>query len=218
MFQPLTTVSTDSADILVIGFEDGTVHLSIYEFFEIGSFNLQQASRGFHNCRPILHCSHPYSTTHSMLVSTPVGDQEELHIMPLDLRLLSNAGRYLSLLASKSTQLHNVLRYIHQVQRQMYNDFKASQELPKKFIANIEEGLREQGDCNWVQVAYHLLVTGNCSPVVKEWLVDQLGERVRTQFSRRSFPIPTVRQLMTIPRDTNDGTRPQRLVTRVCGA
>lgn len=187
MFQPLTTVSTDSADILVVGFEDGTVHLSIYEFFEIGSFNLQQASRGFHDCRPILHCSHPYSTTHSMLVSTLVGDQGELHIVPLDLRLLSNAGRYLSLLASKSTQLHNVLRYIHQVQRQMYNDFKASQDLPRKFIANIEESLKEQGDCNWMQAAYHLVVTGNCSPEVKEWLVDQLGERVRTQSSRSSL-------------------------------
>ena len=179
LFQPLTTGSTDSADILVVGFEDGTVHLSIYDFFEIGSFNLQQASRGFQDCRPILHCSNPYSTTHSMLVSTPIGDQEKLHIVPLDLRLISNAGRYLSLLASKSTQLHNVLRYIHQVQRQMHSDFKASQDLPSRYIANIEETLQKQADCNWIQAAYHLVVTGNCCPEVKEWLVDQLGERVR---------------------------------------
>ena len=179
LFQPLTTGSTDSADILVVGFEDGTVHLSIYDFFEIGSFNLRQASRGFQDCRPILHCSHPYSTTHSMLVSTRVGAHEELVIVPLDLRLISNAGRYLSLLASKSTQLHNVLRYIHQVQRQMHSDFKASQDLPRRFIANIEESLYEKADCNWMQAAYHLVVTGNCHPEVKEWLVDQLGERVR---------------------------------------
>lgn len=177
LFQPLTTGSTDSADILVVGFEDGTVHLSIYDFFEIGSFNLRQASRGFQDCRPILHCSHPYSTTHSMLVSTRVGAHEELVIVPLDLRLISNAGRYLSLLASKSTQLHNVLRYIHQVQRQMHSDFKASQDLPRRFIANIEESLYEKADCNWMQAAYHLVVTGNCHPEVKEWLVDQLGER-----------------------------------------
>lgn len=177
LFQPLTIGSTDSADILLVGFEDGTVHLSIYDSFEIGSFNLQQASRGFRNCRPILHCSHPYSTTHSMLVSAPIEDQEELHIVPLDLRLLSNAGRYLSLLASKSTQLHNVLRYIHQVQRQMYHDFKTSRDLPSKYIANIEESLQEQADYNWMQAAYHLVVTGDCYPEVKEWLVDQLGER-----------------------------------------
>lgn len=118
-----------------------------------------------------------------MLVSTSVGDREELHIVPLDLRLLSNAGRYLSLLASKSTKLHNVLRYMHQVQREMYHDFKASQDLPSKFIANIEESLQEHVDCNWKQAAYHLVVTGNCYPEVKEWLVDQLGERVGTQLS-----------------------------------
>ena len=99
-------------------------------------------------------------------------------MVPLDLRLLSNAGRYLSLLAAKSTQLHNVLRYINQVQRQMYSDFKASQDLPRRFIANVEEALVEQSDCTWMQAAYHLVVTGNCHSEVKEWLVDQLGERV----------------------------------------
>lgn len=99
--------------------------------------------------------------------------------MPLDLRLLSNAGRYLSLLASKSTQLHNVLRYMYQVQRQMYSDFRASQELPNRFMGNIEEALSEQSDCSWLQAAYHLVVTGHCHSQVKDWLVEQLGERVR---------------------------------------
>ena len=62
----------------------------------------------------------------------------------------------------------------------MHSDFKASQELPSRYIANIEESLQKQADCNWTQAAYHLVVTGNCCPEVKEWLVDQLGERVRT--------------------------------------
>ncbi len=178
MFQPLTVGATDSADVLIVGFEDGTIHVSIYDIFEIGSFNLQTASRGFQDCKPILHAFHPLSTTHALLVANSARGNEELHVVPLDLRLVSNAGRYLSLLASKSTQLHNVLRYIRQVQGQMYSDFKASQDLPGKFIGNIEESLREQTDCNWMQAAYHLCVTGHCHPEVKEWLVDQLGERV----------------------------------------
>ena len=178
MFQPLTTGSTDSADVLMVGFEDGTIHLSIYDCFEIGSFNLHQAARGFHSCRPLLHCFHPLSTTQLLVVGDKVDGQEQLHVVPLDLRLISNARRYLSLLASKSTQLHNVLRYIHQVQGQIYSDFKASQDLPRKFISNMEETLREQSDCSWIQAAYHLVVTGHCSAEVKEWLVDQLGERV----------------------------------------
>jgi len=162
----------------VIGFEDGTIHLSIYDFFEIGNFNLQQVIRNSERCRSLLHCSHPYSTTHSFLISTLVDGQEGLHMVPLDLRLLSNVGRYLSLLVSKSTQLHNVLRYIRQVQRQMSSDFKASQELPSRFMGNIEETLRGLSDSNWMRTAYHLVVTGHCHPEVKEWLVDQLGERV----------------------------------------
>ena len=124
-----------------------------------------------------------------MLCSATVGDQEGLQIVPLDLRLLSNAGRHLSLLASKSTQLHNVLRYIQQVQRQMYNEFKASQDLPSRFIANIEDTLQEQAGCNWMQAAYHLVVTGNCYPGVKEWLVDQLGERVCNKFPFYSISV-----------------------------
>ena len=179
LFQPLTAASTNSADILVVGFDDGTVHLSIYDSFEIGNFSLQQASQELQICKPLLHSSHPYSTTHSLLALSSAGIDEELLLVPLDLRLISNAGRYLSLLAAKSTQLHNVLRYISQVQRQMYSDFKASQDLPRRFISNIEEALVEQSDHNWTQAAYHLVVTGNCQPAVKEWLVEQLGERVR---------------------------------------
>lgn len=114
-----------------------------------------------------------------MLVSTTLNDREELHLVNLDLRLLSNGGRHLSSLASKSTQLQNILRYITQVQKQLYDDFKASQDLPSRFIANVEETLQEEYDCDWIQAAYHLAVTGHCYPQVKEWLVDQLGERVR---------------------------------------
>ena len=178
MFQPLVIGPTDSADVLMVGFEDGTIHLSIYDCFEIGSFNLHQAVRGFRCCKPLLHSFHPLSTTHLVIVEDKVEGREELHVVPLDLRLISNARRYLSLLASKSTQLHNVLRYIHQVQGQIYSDFKASQDLPRKFIRNLEETLREQSDCSWIQAAYHLVVTGHCSAEVREWLVDQLGERV----------------------------------------
>ncbi|KAL6720420.1 hypothetical protein ACLMJK_002342 [Lecanora helva] len=177
MFQPLTTDSTDSADVLIIGFDDGTVHLSIYDSFEIGCFNLHQSLRSFRKCKPLLHSSHALSTTHVLLIEDVMQSRQEMHIVPLDLRLISNGGRYLSLLASKATQLHNVLRYIRQVQGQLYSDFKASQDLPGRFLGNIEETLREHSDSNWIQAAYHLAVTGHCSVEVKEWIVDQLGER-----------------------------------------
>ena len=176
IFQTPATSSTDSADVLVVGFEDGTIHLSIYDFFEIGTFNVVPNLTTVDVCKPIMHCSHPLSTTHTVLAS--IG--EDLRIVPIDLYLISRAGRYLSSLASKATQLQNILRYLRQVQKQLHEDFKASQDLPIRLIGNIEEDLKASSDCTWEQAAYHLVVTGNCYPEVKEWLVDQLGERVRT--------------------------------------
>ena len=164
--------------MLVIGFEDGTIHISIYDFFEVGSFNLRTAFPNFQDCRPLSHCAHPLSTTHALLVADEYGSTADLLLVPLDLRLISNTGRYLSLLASKSTQLHNVLRYMQQVQRQLYTEFKSSQDLPRRFMQNVEEPLKDQLGCTWTQAAYHLVVTGNCYPQVKEWMVDELGDRV----------------------------------------
>lgn len=174
IFRPLTTASTDSTDVLIVGFEDGTIHLSIYDFFEIGTFKLTPTTPNAQRLKPIMHCSHPLSTTHMLLAA--IG--EDLKVVPIDLRLISIAGRYLSSLASKANQLHHILRYLRQVQRQLYGDFKASQDLPKRFIRNIEDDLKAKSDLTWEQAAYHLVMTGDCCPEVKEWLVDQLGERV----------------------------------------
>ena len=189
IFQTPTSSSTDPADVLAVGFEDGTVHLSIYDFFEIGMFNVAPVSSAMDVCRPIIHCSHPFSTTHIMLAST--GD--DLRIVPIDLRMISRAGRYLSALASKATQLQNILRYLRQVQKQLHGDFKASQDLPKRFIGNMEDDLRANSDCTWEQAAYHLVVTGDCYPEVKEWLVDQVGERVDILVSRCYLVMPLTR-------------------------
>ena len=106
---------------------------------------------------------------------------------------ISRAGRYLSALASKATQLQNILRYLRQVQKQLHGDFKASQDLPKRFIGNMEDDLRANSDCTWEQAAYHLVVTGDCYPEVKEWLVDQVGERVDILVSRCYLVMPLTR-------------------------
>ena len=178
IFRPTSSDSINSADVLLVGFEDGTIHLSIYDFFEIGTFKLLHSLDPAAKCKPLMHCFHPLSTTQSLLVFKLQDGDNGLNLIPLDLRLLSNAGNHLSTLASKSTQLRNLLRYIRQVQAQIYGDYKAAQDLPSRFIANIEEPLIEQGEWTWIQAAYHLVVTGNCPNTIKEWLVDQLGERV----------------------------------------
>jgi anaphase-promoting complex subunit 4 len=62
----------------------------------------------------------------------------------------------------------------------MVNEWRSAQDLPSKFIRNINETLEEECQCDWVHAAYHLIVTGNCFTPVKEWLINELTERVRT--------------------------------------
>lgn len=177
IFRPLTLASADSADVLVAGFEDGTVHISMYDFFEVGTFSLGDVFDGAVKCIPLLHSFHPESTTHTLLGRLAGDIQSGLFLVPVDLRLLSNAGRSLAVLASKSTQMRHLLRYVLQVQRQMVADFKAALEIPTRFIRNIEEVLEQKGEWSWPQAAFHLVVTGDCPEDVREWMVDQLGER-----------------------------------------
>ncbi|KAL8733147.1 MAG: hypothetical protein Q9166_002339 [cf. Caloplaca sp. 2 TL-2023] len=147
------------------------------EDFSIGDFQLKDAEPSLIDSKPLLHCSHPLSTTHAILASTTSNDPQVLHVIPFDLRLISIAGRQLSFLASKVTELHSLRSYIHQALEQIHNEIRTSQDLPTRFMRNINETLLEKSDCTWVNAAYHLVVTGHCYPEVKEWLVDELGER-----------------------------------------
>lgn len=210
IFKPTAGDEYDLADVLVLGFEDGTFHLSIYDFFEIGVFSLDGSSTQKSSSRIISHCFHPQSTTHALLISNTHGDHESMNLVNLDMRLLSHAARYISTLASKSTQMRNLLRYIRQVQSQIYGDFRAAIDLPRRFISAIEETLQEKRQWTWVQAACHVLVTGNCPDDVKEWLVDQLGERVSQGADCMGESCVT-----SSTRDTSVGTKPWSRATKV---
>ena len=194
--------SDQTADALVVAFEDGTLHLSTYDFFEIGSFNLGKRY-GVQQ-----HFSHPYSSTHGVLVSDRVPGGARLSLILLDLQLIPDTGRYLSLMASKSTQLQNILRYMTDTQTQMSSEFNSSQDLPGKFMRNIEETLRERNEGSFISVMYHLVATGDCYPSVKEWLVDELGDRV--------CAIPMIEEMAESPnRARKDGSGRRYRATRV---
>ena len=168
----------EAVDVLFAGLDDGQLHLSIYNCFQVGTFDLATVSPQLKRCRPKLHASHPYSSTHALLVTSLLDEHTSTTFLPVDLRFISASGGYLSLLAAKSTQLQNLLRYVGQVCRLVEIAWKTSQDLPTKFMRNISEVLQERYQCDFVQAAYHLVVTGNCLPPVKEWLVDELSERV----------------------------------------
>ncbi|KAK2787269.1 hypothetical protein FQN51_003429 [Onygenales sp. PD_10] len=164
---------SDSVDVLLAGFDDGTIHLRIFDCFDIGSFQVASSLGDSTSSKLLLYSSHPISSTHSLLFST----DDELRLVTLDLRFITRSGRYLSLLASKITQLQNLLRYIKQVQNQIQLEWKNAQDLPGRYMRNITEDLQDKCACDFVTAAYHLLVTGDCFAPLKEFLVDIVGDR-----------------------------------------
>lgn len=180
IFHNQAKTSSDTVDVLLVGFDDGAVHLRIFDCFEIGTLRLNGASGKPTSVTALLHASDALSSTHALLtsVSHPDRPQGSLQLLTLDLRFITKSGIYLSLLASKTTQLQNLLRYINQVQRQIELEWKNAQELPARYMRNINEDLQEKCHCDFVTAVYHLVVTGDCFAPLKEFLVDIVGERV----------------------------------------
>lgn len=167
---------------MVVGTHDGYIHLTIYDSFNIGTFKLpltvcpKTSLELLANL--VIHSSHPSFPVHTLLVRDYPNPVADLWVIPIDLRFVYTPNGYLSLLASKATQLQNLLRYVHQVQILMSTEWKAAQDLPRKFLANINETLAQRNNSDIVKELYHLIATGHANSIMKEWLRDDLGERV----------------------------------------
>lgn len=194
LFRPFTPETADLVDVMLVGTDDGRIHLSIYDSFIIGSFpystpeqDLPEALEESPALKLTHHASHRHLATHSLLFQPSAGEPtKELYLVPMDLTFIHSSPENLSLLASKTTTLQKLLRYIKQVQKHMVYEWQSTRELPHKFINSINETLRETGNYGEMDVGqamYHTVVTGHTFPEVKEWLVDQLAERVGSPYS-----------------------------------
>lgn len=184
LFRPFSPQDSDKVDVMIVGTSDGRIHLSIYDSFVIGSFNytLPRSLGGSGPLQLISHASHPDLSTHT-LVFKPSGDgnSKMLYLVPMDLAFVYSSPENLSLLSSKTTTLQKLLRYLKQVQLHMIHEWQSTRELPNRFLNSISQTLKEAGtygDMGIGQAMYHSVVTGHTFPEVKEWLVDQLAERV----------------------------------------
>lgn len=188
MFAPLKPEDNDVVDVTVVGSRDGTLHLSIYDSFPIGSFKIpikqgpspssSQLAGDFELC---LHSSHPEVSTHSLLLRTAGEEKADLmYLVPMDLRFVSYSPVNLSLLASKTTTLQKLLRYVKQTQIHVVNEWWSTRELPSRFLSFIQEDLQQMtsGPTGIVQALYHTVLTGHVHKPVREWLVDSIAERV----------------------------------------
>lgn len=191
MFAPLKREDNDVVDVMIVGTRDGCIHLSIYDSFPVGSFKVpvtqgvspassQAAASGdYQFC---LHTSHPEISTHGLLLRSKQDEKPKaMYLVPMDLRFVSYSPVNLSLLASKTTTLQKLLRYIRQTQIHLANEWQSTRELPSRFFNFIQQDLQkaQSGPTNLVQALYHTVLTGHVYPPVREWLVDSIGDRVR---------------------------------------
>ncbi|KAI1082374.1 anaphase-promoting complex, cyclosome, subunit 4-domain-containing protein [Whalleya microplaca] len=185
LFRPFSPQDSDHVDVMIVGTNDGRIHISIYDSFVIGSFNYNlPSSFGKGASTPLQlchHACHPDLSTH-MLVFKPSGADQStiMYLVPMDLTFIHSSPENLSLLASKTTTLQKLLRYVKQVQMHMMHEWQSTRELPTRFLNSINETLHESGnygEMNIGQAMYHSVVTGHTFPEVREWLVDQLAER-----------------------------------------
>lgn len=195
VFPPLRLEDNNVVDVMVVGTQNGNIHLSIYDSFPIGSFQVP-VSRGpspvsgqKNNKEPgyqlYLHASHPEVSTHCLLLR-PSGEQEcrAMYLVPMDLRFVSHSPVNLCLLASKTTTLQKLLRYVKQAQTHIVNEWQSTRELPSRFLSFIQEDLQKakSGPKDIIQALYHTVLTGHVHRLVREWLVDSVGERVSEHF------------------------------------
>lgn len=167
----------NSVDMFIRCSESGTVHPSIYDSLETVTVSLP-SSWGIRST-PLDHASHPYACSHGLLMQTTKNDSRTSNIafIPLTLNFIPSAGIYLHLIASKTSQLQNLLLYITQCLQRIRTFFKQATDLPSKFMMNISETLEEKDQGDLTTNLFHLACTGACPPLIREWLVDELSEQ-----------------------------------------
>lgn len=190
MFPPLRLEDSNVVNVMIVGTQNGNVHLSIYDSFPIGSFKVpvsrgpspassQKSNEGEYQL--CLHASHPEVSTHCLFLRSSAEQKcKAMYLVPMDLRFVSYSPVNLCLLASKTTTLQKLLRYIKQAQTHIVNEWQSTRELPSRFLSFIQEDLQKtkSGPKNIVQALYHTVLTGHVHQPVREWLVDSVGERV----------------------------------------
>ncbi|KAJ4424298.1 hypothetical protein N0V82_000998 [Gnomoniopsis sp. IMI 355080] len=207
VFAPPRVEDNDVVDVMVAATRDGDVHLSIYDSFPIGIFKVpiktgpspsssQKLDGMFELC---LHASHPEVSTHALLMR-PGGEKgKALYLVPMDLRFVSYSPVNLSLLASKTTTLQKLLRYMLQTQAHIRNEWQSTRELPRRFLNIVQEDLAsmKSGPTDIFQALYHTVLTGHVYQPVRDWLVDSIGDRGHKRWDKAVIPgLEAVRNLI----------------------
>jgi anaphase-promoting complex subunit 4 len=187
LFQPFKSEDSEQVHVMIVGTSNGLLHLSIYDSFIIGNFDYSLSERDLSagKFQLIHHSSHPDVSTHSLFLKSDQDGSDSIRLVPMDLPFIPSSPINLPLLASKLTMLQKLIRYLKQTQLHMQVEWKNTRELPSRFLRSVQGDLEnvERGPRDIVQALYHTVVTGHTYEPVREWLVDNLAERVSVPYA-----------------------------------
>jgi len=163
-------------DVLLIGEEGGKVVLNIFESFLIGTMELSSLCHQLKRGSTLLrHTASPDLSTHSLLISEH--KTGNLLFSTMDILFIEQFGQYLFQLASTSTRVQALIRYMRETVTSIATEFKTMNDLAQRYISIVDEDLEKVGSEAALEF-YEFLATGGPSPTLREWLVDVLTERV----------------------------------------
>jgi anaphase-promoting complex subunit 4 len=176
-----TTLDRDlnGLDTLLLCHGDGTVHLVLYDSLSLGDVDPPPEWK-FPQFNHLIHASHPFACSHMLLTEIPTETDKlsKIAIIPLSLRFLHSAGSHLHMIESRTAQLETLVHYVGETIRTLNHHWKHANTIPDRFKGLVNEMLAEKEEPTLVQSLFHLSVTGDCPPTLKEWLIDNLAERV----------------------------------------
>lgn len=198
-------------DTLLLAQSDGTVRLVFYDSLSIGTVSVP-ITWAIDSPRFLKHASHPFSRSHMFLaqLDAQVASLTRTVLLPLSLRFMQSAGSHLHMIEHKTAQLETLVQYVNECLLAISHHWAHAKDLPGKFMANINETLVENQEPSLVQNLFHLAVTGDCPPTLKEWLVDILAERVSCLY------INSMAFIDTLCRDTSAGIKQLVMDTPRC--
>jgi Anaphase-promoting complex, cyclosome, subunit 4 len=161
---------------LLLSNQEGAIRVIVYDSLSIGNISLPFA----HPAQHIKHASHPLAHCYVLLSQYEVDPgQFKTVLLPISFRFLRFAGGNIHFIDSKTAQLELLVQYVGEALTAVEHHWKHAQDLPYRFQQSIRETLLEKEEPTLSQSLYQLAVTGHCSEILREWLTDQLTERVR---------------------------------------
>jgi anaphase-promoting complex subunit 4 len=101
----------------------------------------------------------------------------------VDLLFIQQFGQYLFQLASTSTRVQALIRYLREAITSIEAEFKTMNDLAQRYVGILNEDAEKISSTVTLEL-FEFLVTGTPSEILKEWLVDTVTERVSISYSQ----------------------------------